>query len=63
MKLLTAIEACVRMREKQPDAEAYITIRSFKAKNMYFIEIENSFDGVALFHKESDLPISTKKDK
>jgi len=58
-----AIEACVRMREKQPDAKAYITIRSFKAKNMYFIEIENSFDGVALFHKESGLPISTKKDK
>ena len=58
-----AIEACIRMREKQPDAEAHITIRSFKAKNMYFIEIENSFDGVALFHKESGLPISTKKDK
>ena len=58
-----AIEACVRMREKQPDAKAYITIRSFKAKNMYFIEIENSFDGVALFHKDSGLPISTKKDK
>ena len=57
-----AIEACVRMREKQPDAKAYITIRSFKAKNMYFIEIENSFDGVALFHKESGLPISTKKE-
>ncbi len=37
----------MQMREKQPDAEAYITIRSFKAKNMYFIEIENSFDGAA----------------
>ena len=58
-----AIEACIRMREKQPEAEAYITIRSFKAKNMYFIEIENSFDGVALFHKDSGLPISTKEDK
>lgn len=58
-----AIEACMRMREKQPEAEAYITIRSFKAKNMYFIEIENSFDGAALFHKDSGLPISTKEDK
>ena len=54
-----AIEACERMREKQPDAEAYITIRSFRAKNMYFIEIENSFDGAVLFHKDSGLPIST----
>ena len=58
-----AIEACIRMREKQPDAEAYITIRSFKAKNMYFIEIENSFDGSALSRGDSGLPISTKKDK
>ncbi len=58
-----AIEACIRMREKQPDAEAYITIRSFRAKNMYFIEIENSFDGAVLFHKDSGLPISTKEDK
>ena len=58
-----AIEACMRMREKQPDSEAYITIRSFRAKNMYFIEIENSFDGAALFDKDSGLPISTKEDK
>ena len=58
-----AIEACMRMREKQPEAEAYITIRSFKAKNMYFIEIENSFDGAVLCHKDSGLPISTKEDK
>ena len=27
------------------------------------IEIENSFDGAALFHKDSGLPISTKEDK
>lgn len=58
-----AIEACLRLREKNPDAEAYITIRSFMAKGMYFIEIENSFDGMALFDKNSGFPISTKKDK
>ncbi|MDE7283719.1 MAG: GHKL domain-containing protein [Lachnospiraceae bacterium] len=58
-----AIEACMRMKDKQPDAEVYITIRSFRAKNMYFIEIENSFDGAALFDKDSGLPISTKEDK
>ena len=58
-----AVEACMRMREKQPDAETYITIRSFRAKNMYFIEIENSFDGSALSRGDSGLPISTKKDK
>ena len=58
-----AVEACMQMREKQPDAETYITIRSFRAKNMYFIEIVNSFDGSALSRGDSGLPISTKKDK
>lgn len=58
-----AIEACIRMRENQPDAEAYITIRSFTAKNMYFIEMENSFDGMALSRGEGGLPLSTKEDK
>ncbi len=58
-----AIEACIRMREKQQEADAYITIRSFRAKNMYFIEIENSFDGMALSRGDSGLPISTKEDK
>lgn len=51
------------MRENQPDAEAYITIRSFTAKNMYFIEMENSFDGMALSRGEGGLPLSTKEDK
>ncbi|MCM1561898.1 MAG: ATP-binding protein, partial [Butyrivibrio sp.] len=58
-----AVEACVRMREKQPDADAYIIIRSFRARNMFFIEIENSFDGAALPRMDSGLPISTKEDK
>lgn len=58
-----AIEACMKMRQKQPDSEAYITIRSFRAKNMYFIEIENSFDGVVLFRGDSSIPETTKDNK
>lgn len=58
-----AIEACMEMRRKQPDAEVYITIKSFRAKNMYFIEIENPFDGVILLDEDSGFPISTKEDK
>lgn len=58
-----AVEACMRLQEKQPDAQAYITIRSFRAKNMLFIEIENSFDGAARPCGDGGIPISTKKDK
>lgn len=58
-----AIEACVLMREREPEAEAYISICFFKAKNMYFIEMENSFDGMALSRGDGGLPLSTKEDK
>lgn len=58
-----AIEACMRMRERQPDARAYITLRSFRAKNMFFIEIENSFDGRELPRGDGGLPLSTKEDQ
>lgn len=58
-----AIEACARMRVKEPEAEAYIAIRSFRAKQMLFIEIENSFDGMAQFPKGGDFPVSAKEDR
>lgn len=58
-----AIEACLKMRQKQPDAEVYITIKSFRKKNLYFIEIENSFDDMLQIDKESGYPLSTKRDK
>lgn len=58
-----AIEACARLREKQPERISHITVRSFQAKDMYFLEIENSFDGVILLEEEGGFPITTKKDK
>lgn len=58
-----AIEACARMREKEPEAEAYIAIRAFKAKQMLFIEIENSFGGMVQFPKGGGFPLSSKEDK
>lgn len=30
---------------------------------MYFIEIENSFDGMALYRGDGGMPLSTKEDK
>lgn len=58
-----AIEACMKMHKTQPSAEAYISIKSFWKKNMYFIEIENIFDDVIQIDKESGYPVTTKKDK
>ena len=58
-----AIEACMKMRKKQPATETYISIKSFWKKNMYFIEIENSFDDVMQIDNETGYPVTTKEDK
>lgn len=57
------IEACEKLYRKQPEAVPFITVRSFQAKGMYFLEIENSFDGAILPREEGGFPITTKKDK
>lgn len=57
-----AIEACRKLREKQPNAKTYIEVRSFWNGKMYFIEIENSFDGSLRMDGESGYPVSTKTD-
>lgn len=58
-----AIEACKRLRGEKPEAEVFISVRSFWKNKLFFMEIENSFDGVIRFDERSGLPISTKEDK
>ena len=40
-----AIEACKKLKEKNKSADAFITLSSFTRGKMFFIEVENSFDG------------------
>lgn len=56
-----AIEACRKARLKNPDKELYIQIKSFWKLNMFFIEIENSFDGEVKWGKDG-YPCTTKAD-
>ena len=56
-----AIEACRKARLKNQDKELYIKIKSFWKQNMFFIEIENSFDGEVKWGKDG-YPCSTKAD-
>lgn len=57
-----AIEACQKLRQAEPEENTYISIRSFWKGKMYFIEIENSFDGLLQMNANRDLPCSTKPD-
>lgn len=54
-----AIEACQKTRQKQPDSKVFIKIKSFWKQKMFFIEIENSFDGEVKWQKDG-YPCSTK---
>lgn len=55
-----AIEACQKLRQTEPEADTYISIRSFWKGKMYFIEMENSFDGLLQMNANGDWPCSTK---
>lgn len=56
-----AIEACRKARLKNQQEELYIKIKSFWKQKMFFIEIENSFDGEVKWGKDG-FPCSTKTD-
>lgn len=58
-----AIEACKKLKEKDLSAEAFITLSSFSRGKMFFIEVENSFDGKVIRKKYAEFPVTDKKDK
>lgn len=58
-----AIEACRKLKEKEPAADAYLRLESFQRGNMFFLEIENSFDGTLLQNPQAEFPATDKEDK
>ena len=58
-----AIEACKKLKGKDSRAETFITLSSFSRGKMFFIEVENSFDGKIIRKKYSEFPVTDKKDK
>lgn len=54
-----AIEACKKVRLNNPDSEVYILIKTFWKQKMFFIEIENSFDGEVKWGKDG-YPVTLK---
>lgn len=58
-----AIEACVRLRNNEPDADVYIRLFSSQKGELLLFRIENSFDGILNFGNREDLPLTNKADK
>lgn len=58
-----AVEACKKLKEKEPDAEVFIRLSSFQKGKMFFLEIENSFDGKLIRKRQSEFPATDKADQ
>ena len=57
-----AIEACRKLKAEQQEAETFIRISSFTRGKMFFIEVENSFNGKIRRKKQSEFPVTEKSD-
>lgn len=53
-----AFEAC-----RKVNGAREITLKSYMKGSLYFIEIENVFDGKVIFDKDTGLPVTDKTDK
>lgn len=56
--LQNAIEACEKVAENPQ-----IELRSYEKGSLFFIEIENNFDGHLIWEKDTELPSTTKQEK
>ncbi len=57
-----AIEACRKLKAESQEAETFIRISSFTRGKMFFIEVENSFNGKVRRKKQSEFPVTEKSD-
>ncbi len=56
-----AIEACLKVKE--PDAEAFIHISSFQKRELFFLKVENSFDGKVVRKPQNEFSVTDKADR
>ncbi len=58
-----AIEACRKLNEKEPAEKIFIRISSFQKRELFFLKVENSFDGRILRKPQNEFPVTDKADK
>ena len=58
-----AIEACRKLKATEPDAEAFIRISSFQKRELFFLKVENSFDGRVVRKPQNEFPVTDKADR
>lgn len=55
-----AMEACRKLKSEQHSEKPFIRLYSFQKGKMFFIEVENSFNGKIIQRKQSEFPLTDK---
>ena len=58
-----AVRACRKLKEKEPEAEAFIRFVSMQKGNLLILKVENSFDGKLVRKPLEEFPVTDKPDK
>lgn len=58
-----AMEACRKLKEKEPKAKTFIRLSSVRKDKLLIFKIENSFDGTLKRKRQTGLPETDKADK
>lgn len=58
-----AIEACRKLKAKEPGADAFIRLCSLQKGSLLILKVENSFDGRLVRRRQGRFPITDKADK
>ena len=58
-----AIEACRKLKAKEPGADAFIRISSLQKGNLLILKVENSFDGRLVLKAKEEFPVTDKADR
>lgn len=58
-----AIRACRRLKEKEPEADAFIRFTSLQKGKFLVLTVENSFDGKLVRSPQAEFPITDKPDR
>ena len=58
-----AIEACRKLKAKEPGEDAFIRISSLQKGNLLILKVENSFDGRLVLKAKEEFPVTDKADR
>jgi hypothetical protein len=58
-----AIRACRKLKEKEPEVDAFIRLVSMQKGNLLVLKVENSFDGKLVRRPREEFPMTDKPDK